>query len=270
MILVIKKIVAAFLLPPGCLILLLMGCALFHFRRRAAGPALWFLLPALLLWGMSSAYVPQTLFASLERDLSIPARPAGDVIVLLGGGVHDGVPDLSGSGAPSEPMLARLVTAVRLQRRLGVPVLVSGGAVFAGRSSEAPVDRRFMIDMGVPADKILIEDKSRDTMENAYFSKKILEREGLKRPLLVTSAVHMRRSVEAFRRAGLKVTPVPSSFRTAPGRPFIWADWLPSASALEDTSAALHEYLGLLYYTLAGKWAASGSTSHVTGPAQSH
>ncbi|BCS52726.1 YdcF family protein [Geobacter sp. SVR] len=256
MILLIKKIFASFLLPPGCLILLLFGCALVHIRRRAIGTAWWFLLPALLLWILSTTYVSTALHASLERGFGIPAHPSGDVIVLLGGGVYDRVADLSGSGAPTEHMLARLVTAVRLQRRLGLPVLISGGAVFAGRTAEAPVARRFMIDMGVPPDRILIEDKSRDTIENALFSKKVLAREGLKKPILVTSAFHMRRSVEAFRRAGLEVTAVPSSLRTAPDRAMVWADWLPDSSNLEATSAALREYLGLIYYRLAGKRAA--------------
>jgi uncharacterized SAM-binding protein YcdF (DUF218 family) len=146
-----------------------------------------------------------------------------------------------------------MVTAVRLQRRLGLPVLITGSAVFADRTPEAPVVKRFMVDMGVPPDKILVEVKSRDTIENARFSKKILEQKGFKKPILVTSAYHMRRSVEAFRKVGLEVTPVPSSFHTAPGRPTIWIDRLPNSGALEMTTIVLHEYLGLIYYTLVGK-----------------
>lgn len=253
MTLVIKKIIAAFLLPPGCLVLLLVGCALFQLKRRRAGIALCFIIPALLMWTLSSAHVSELLFQALEQGLSIPAHPKGDVIVLLGGGLHDRVPDLSGSGAPSENMIPRIVTAVRLQRRMGVPVLISGGSVYGNRSSEAPVVRRFMIDLGVPSDKILIEDKSRDTMENARFSKGILLREGFKKPLLVTSAYHMRRSIEAFRKSGIEVIPVPSSFHTAPGRTSVWADWLPDSGALESTSTALREYLGLIFYSLSGK-----------------
>lgn len=253
MALVIKKIIAAFLLPPGCLILLLAGCAIFQIKRRRAVIALCFILPALLLWVLSSTYVSELLFASLEQGLSIPAHPRGDVIVLLGGGLHDRVPDLSGSGAPSENMLPRVVTAVRLQRRLGVPVLISGGSAYGNRSPEAPVVRRFMIDLGVPSDRILIEDKSRDTIENARFSRNILAQKGFKKPLLVTSAYHMRRSIEAFRKAGIEVTPVPSSFHTVPGRAPVWADWFPDSGALESTSTALREHLGLIYYALAGK-----------------
>lgn len=251
--LVIKKIITAFLLPPGCLILLLAACAAFQFKRRRTGTALCFLIPALLVWLLSISVVSETFLASLERDLVIPAHPQGDVIVLLGGGVHDRVPDLSGRGAPGEEMLARTVTAVRLQRRLGIPILISGGSVYGNRSPEAPIVRRFLIDLGVPADRILLEDKSRDTMENARFSKKILAAEGFKKPLLVTSAFHTRRSIEAFRTVGVEVTAVPSSFHTVAGRPSVWADWLPDAGALGTISTVLREYLGLAYYSLTGK-----------------
>ena len=239
------------LLPPGCLILLLIACAVFQLRRRRRATAAAFLLPALLLWALSSSLVSDPLMASLERGLTIPAHPQGDVIVLLGGGVYGNVPDLSGRGAPSEYMMARMVTALRLQRRLGVPVLVTGGAVYANGTPEAPIVKRFLVDMGVPPDMVLLEDKSRDTIENARFSKKIVEEKGFKKLILVTSAFHMRRSIEAFRKAGLEVIPVPSSFRTATDRSLGWADYLPGADALDTTAIVLHEYLGMIYYFLA-------------------
>ena len=251
----LKKIVSAFLLPPGCFVLLLIVCAAFQTRRRRRAMATAFMFSAVLLWALSSSVVSTPLMASLERGLTIPAHPTGDVIVLLGSGVYDGVPDLSGSSAPTETMLARVVTAVRLQRRLGLPVLISGGTVYAGRVPEAPVAGRFLADLGVPKDKILLEDKSRDTIENALFCKRIMAEKGLKKPILVTSTFHMRRSIEAFRKAGLEVVPVPSSFQTVPGRSLIWADWLPSAGDLGATATILHEYLGLAFYTFLGKGA---------------
>jgi len=252
---ILKKVMTFFLLPPGCLILFLITCAGFQLRRRRPAMASAFLLPALLLWAMSSSIVSAPLMASLERGLTIPAHPMGDVIVLLGGGLHDQVPDLSGSGAPSDNMQARMITAMRLQRRLGLPMLVTGGAAFAGRTPEAPVVKRFLVDLGVPSNKILVEEKSRDTIENARFSKKIMELKGFKKPILVTSAFHMRRAIEAFRKAGLEVIPVPSSFYTAPELPTIWEDWFPSSGALEMTATVIHEYIGLIFYTLIGKGA---------------
>jgi len=253
MIFAVKKIIAAFLLPPGCFILFLFVCAVFQLRRSRYVTAATFLLPAILLWSLSTSVVSNSVSESLERGIPIPAHPKGDVIVLLSGGNYDRVPDISGSGAPTEQTLARLVTAVRLQRRLGLPILVSGGAVYTGRTPEALVIKRFLLDLGISPQSILIEDKSRDTIENARYSKALLLQKGFSKPILVTSVVHMRRSIEAFRAVGVKVTPVPSQFVTAPGRPLLWADFLPEAGGLSKTSSVFHEYLGLIYNFLAGK-----------------
>ncbi|HEY3307346.1 MAG TPA: YdcF family protein [Desulfuromonadaceae bacterium] len=244
----LKKCISAFLLPPGVFVLILIAASFYGWRLRRWGAALGSLCLALLIWSLSTALVSEALLASLEKGFSIPARPAGDVIVLLGGGIHDKVPDLTGSGTPSEGMMPRLVTAVRLQRQRGVPILISGGATFKGRTPEAPVVRRFLIDLGVPEKNILVDDKSRDTMENARFSRQIILKHHFQRPLLVTSAFHMRRSVEAFRQVGIVVIPVPAGFVTSPERSRIWADFLPESGALHASSTVLKEYLGLLFY----------------------
>ncbi|MBI2353771.1 MAG: YdcF family protein [Deltaproteobacteria bacterium] len=252
---ILKKCIAAFLLPPGILVLILLAAGLWSWRLRRRVTAVGALLLALLAWSLSTAQVSQMLMGRLERGFAIPRQPQGDVIVLLGGGLHDKVPDLTGSGAPSAGMMTRIVTAVRLQRRLDLPILVSGGAVFGGRTAEAPVVRRFLMDLGVPERRIILEDKSRDTMENARFSREIIRRHGFRQPLLVTSAFHMRRSLEAFRRAGVMVTPLPAGFVTSAGHTAVWADFLPDSASLHGTATAMREYLGLLFYRLGGQGA---------------
>ncbi len=247
MLFILKKCISAVLLPPGMFILILLIAAWWLRRTRRSFAACYCLLLALLIWVLSTAVMAGALISRLEQGLAIPFRPQGDVIVLLGGGVIDKVPDLTGSGAPSDGMMTRMVTAIRLQRQLDVPILVSGGVVYAGRSAESPVVRRFLLDLGVPARQILVEDKSRDTVENARFCKVLLQQHHFRQPLLVTSAFHMRRSLAAFRREGIAVTAVPASFSTTPERTTIWADLLPEAAALHETATALREYLGLLY-----------------------
>ena len=103
------------------------------------------------------------------------------------------------------------------------------------------------------ARQLLLEEKSRDTVENARFSKTILQQHRFRQPLLVTSAFHMKRSLEAFHREGIAPIPVPANFITSKERPVIWADFLPDAGALQGSSTALREYLGLLYYRLGGE-----------------
>jgi len=248
----LKKLIAPFLLPPGILIVVLLASAVWLWQRRRRGIALCNLTVALVLWGLSTVPVAMWLRAGLEKGLTVPRQLQGDVIILLGGGIHEDVPDLTGRGAPSREMMTRLVTAARLQRRLGIPVIVSGGAVYAGQDAEAPVIRRFLVDLGVPEKQVLIEQRSRDTRENAFYCREILAQHRFHRPLLVTSAYHMRRSLAAFGTAGVTVTPVPAQFSTGSRKPLRWTSYLPEAGILETSASSLHEYLGLAFYRLGG------------------
>lgn len=248
----LKHIVSCLLLPPGIFVLLLLAISFRSLSRKRWEPGLLAILLAAALYALSIDAAADRLLGGLETRHTIPAKPEGDVIVLLGGGVYGAAPDLTGAGFPSEEMLPRIVTAARLQRRLGVPVVVSGGKVFGHSFAEAPVAGRVLADLGVPPGKIVLEGKSRDTSENARYTKEALEAMGVRRPLLVTSAFHMRRSVMVFGKAGIAVTPVPSGFRTWIGKPARWTDYLPSAAALRHSSIALREYLALAWFGTAG------------------
>lgn len=248
----LKKLIAPFLLPPGILIVVLIASAVWLWQRRRRGIALCNLTVALALWGLATVPVAMWLRSGLEKGLTVPRQLQGDVIILLGGGIHEDVPDLTGRGTPSREMMGRLVTAARIQRRLGIPVIVSGGAVYAGQDAEAPVIRRFLVDLGVPEKHVLIEQRSRDTRENAFYCREILAQHRFHRPLLVTSAYHMRRSLAAFGSAGVTVTPVPAQFSTGSRKPLRWTSFLPEAGTLETSASSLREYLGLAFYRLGG------------------
>jgi uncharacterized SAM-binding protein YcdF (DUF218 family) len=252
---VIKKLVAPFVLPPGIFILLLFALAAKCLTRRRTSAALGAVAIGLLLW--ISAMVPTAvlLTRNLETRYPLPDRIAGDVIILLGGGYFDRAVDLTGTGFPAGDMAGRLITAVRLERRLELPLILSSGRVSTHTQAGARIDQRILTDLGVPASNIHLETASRDTAENAFYSQKICQREGYQHPILVTSAAHLPRAVQLFRAAGLDVLPVPAYRRTWENQQFRWTAWLPSASALKTTSAALHEYLGMLYYWL---WSLGG------------
>lgn len=245
---IFKKILTSFLMPPGIFIVLLVGFGIWFLLKKQWKAGMANLSIGIFIWLLSISPVADTMLRGLESDFKIPENPRGDVIILLGGGVYDKVPDLSGIGAPSEEMLTRLVGAVRLQKRLDVPVIISGGAVFKNRKPEAPIVKRFFVDLGIPSGQIIIEDKSRDTIENAKYTKAICEKNGFKKPILVTSASHMRRSLMSFEKAGMNVIPVPANFRTWV-RNYGWEDFLPKG--FENSHRALHEYLGLLFYKFA-------------------
>ena len=108
--------------------------------------------------------------------------------------------------------------------------------------------KRFLVDLGIPAKKIITENKSRDTFENAEFTHDICTRKGYERPILVTSAYHLKRATMAFKRIGLKVLPFPAGFRSWPGKTYGWQAYLPGNFI--TASIAVKEYLGLIFFFL--------------------
>jgi uncharacterized SAM-binding protein YcdF (DUF218 family) len=135
----------------------------------------------------------------------------------------------------------RVWHAARLFHAGKAPLLVmSGGSdVSKSTTSEAEVMRQFAMDLGVPIDAIVLEERSRNTRENAQFSAEMLKAQGVKSILLVTSALHMRRAVALFESQDLTVTPAATDHE-ARSR-FSAADWLPDAGALEGSGRAMKE-----------------------------
>lgn len=247
---ILKKIISPFLVPPGVFVTLLLLSCLWFFKRKNRKASAVNLFLAFLIWIASISPVSDAMLRGVEAEFSLPANPEGDVILLLGGGVNDAVPDFSGIGTPSEEMLGRIITGVRLQRMVHVPIIVSGGAVFRHKKAEAPIVKRFLRDLGVPEEKIITEEKSRDTIENARYTVRICRARGYSKPLLVTSASHMKRALLSFRNAGMEVTPFPSGFKSLGRERYGWEDFLPDAGELKKVSTAIREYIGLLYYSV--------------------
>jgi len=94
---------------------------------------------------------------------------------------------------------------------------------------------------------IQIEGGSISTHENTVRTYQMLSPRGIRRILLVTSAMHMPRAAGAFRKAGFEVTAVPADFRTGWGEANLLEKWLPSAHNLINSDTALHEWLALPY-----------------------
>lgn len=248
---VLKKIITPFILPPGLFIVaivLISWLLLFGKRWKLA---FLNLTAGMMLWALSTVPVANFLMQGLESDYLIPANPSGDVIILLGGGIIDRVPDLTGTAAPSPLMMGRIVSAVRLYQRLRLPVIVTGGRVFNdGAVAEAPVVRRFLVDLGVPETSITEEDRARDTAQNARLTAAICRQQGFTRPILLTAAYHLKRAQMAFDTTGMKVTPFPAYFLGSRGTPYTWHHLLPKAAALNASANALHEYIGILYFRM--------------------
>ena len=241
----------AWILPPGIFILLIgiIGVMLVYSRRWRIG--IFNLAVGLVLWALSTIPVANWLVQGLEADFSFPANPSGDVIILLGGGVINGVPDVDGTAAPSYSSMHRIVAAVRLYQRLQLPIVVTGGRVFADNDiAEAAVAKRFLEALGVPGAQIILEDRARDTAQNARLTAAICRQRGFSRPIVLTAAYHLKRARLAFDAAGLPVTAFPAYFLGSRHAVFSPRHLLPSAGALQVSAKALHEWVGIWYYRL--------------------
>ena len=175
-------------------------------------------------------------------------------IVILGGGEDAPVAVARHTHALNEAG-ERISEAVALARKLPLARIVfSGGnaAFLPGVATEAVAVRAMLTDMGVAADRIAIEDRSRDTWENATFTKTMIGPKEGERWLLVTSAWHMPRSIGVFRAAGFAVEPWPVDYRTAG-----WRDGLSffqsPADGLRRLDLVAKEYSGMLAYWLKGR-----------------
>lgn len=244
----LKKLITPFLLPPGLIILIALAALIGSLSRKNSRAAWVCFFISTLLWIFSIAPTADFLLGGLESGLLIPESPRGDVIIMLGGGVHSQTPDLSGRGSPDAGTMERLVTAARLHRRLNIPILVSGGNGYRDGTAVAPIAARFLVDLGIPPAMVLVESQSRDTYENAQFCKRLCHQKGLQHPILVTTGYHMKRALNSFESVGLKVTPYPCGLTVYPRQSFHWRRLLPHAASLHTTAMALHEWLGRIYY----------------------
>ncbi|NQD36625.1 YdcF family protein [Permianibacter sp. IMCC34836] len=243
----------ALLLPPG-LNLLLMAVALLIGRKwRLLGVGL-FGLAVLSLVALSLPITAEGLMARLQpttaQKLSLlPPDMQNAAIVVLGGGRRSSAPEFDSADTVNARTLERLRYAARLQRQTHLPVLLSGGKPFGQATAEAVLmNDSFISDFrGAPN---WLEADSRNTAENAEFSARILKANGINTIFLVTHAAHMPRAQHEFEQQGLKVLPAPTGFHQPGSGKTGPLAWLPSADALAQSSEALHEQLGQIWYGL--------------------
>jgi len=204
------------------------------------------LLVAGLLYISSIQPFSELVIRELEYRYTIPQQVSGDVIVVLGSGAINDVPVPNAwSGQVSDVAAQRLIAGFALHRQTGLPLLLCGGEVFAGEGNEAKISRDILKSMGMNEEKIILEEKSLTTTENLSFAKTIMQSRGYKKPILVTSAFHMSRSVINAEKTGMTVVPYPVGYYTSGISNRNVLSWIPSYSALRGTSLALKEYLGI-------------------------
>src|SRR5690606_24838751 len=149
----------------------------------------------------------------------------------------------------------RFVEAAVLARRYPeARVVVTGGTGSMMLEGEGDGDTapRLLTALGVEPGRLVLENKSRNTYENAVFTREIVKPQAGETWLLVTSAFHMPRSVGLFRKAGFDVVPWPADYRTA-GNEYFGLAQDNEIDSLQNTALAIREWIGLVAYRLTGR-----------------
>lgn len=257
----LSKLLPLFFYPLGlaCLCLLV---ALFMLWKRPRTAALAMGLALILLLSSSNGWISRLLVQSLEwQNIPLAQIPNAEAIVVLGGATRPALPprptvDLNEAGD-------RVLYAGQLYRQKKAPVIIlSGGRIHwkGGSSSESADMASILTSIGIPQQAILQEPDSLNTYQNAVNVKKILVSRGIHRVLLVTSAIHMPRSLLIFRHQGIDVIPTPTDFLVTEGEmqeltstpKAALLNVLPDVENLNLFTAALKEYVGILAYRLRG------------------
>lgn len=244
------------------------------------------ILPAnfLLLLGLSGVLLLLTRFSALGRKLMVLSivllaicafSPLGNVLIYplesrfppwnAAAGAPDGIIVLGGpldtdvSALHHVPVIRsaadRIVAGAALARKYpNARIVFSGGSpnLWSNDAREADYAAMIFDELGVDRSRLIIERRSRNTLENAEFSKTLANPKPGQRWLLVTSAFHMPRSVGLFRKVGFPVEPYPVDWRTGDTSGF--ASFSPvSTEGLIKTDLAVREWIGLIAYYVTGK-----------------
>lgn len=233
--------------------LLLAGLALSWLKRRWISRVLLGLAPLLLFLTCFTTF-GYVLIAPLEQRFERPAEPARiDGIVVLGGGMDGEVNSVRG-GYELNRSGDRFVEALRLAlRHPNARIVIAGGpAALLQQEPEALAGKRFFEAFGIAPERILVDDQSRNTEENAQFAQELASVGGGETWLLVTSAFHMPRAVGLFRKAEFPAIPWPADY-LASGAEGLRIKPDQSTENVSVSSLALREWAGLLGYYLTGR-----------------
>ncbi|SOC84510.1 Uncharacterized SAM-binding protein YcdF, DUF218 family [Ensifer adhaerens] len=253
---VISKLVGFVTTPSTAVFLVgLLGVVLLMRRRQRRGLALC-AVSALLTFVFGLTPLANVPLAILEDRFPQPVLtepPTG--VIMLGGPVDDDLSPARNTIALDNAAERVTDTAVLAVRYPTARIFLSGGSGHfsnPGTNTESALTKKLLVEMGLPADRIEMEEKSRTTAENAKYTMEALKPKPGERWLLVTSAAHMPRAVGSFRAVGFNVIPYPVDYRTyGLSRLDIFPDAVSEGFSLVDGAA--HEWIGLFGYWLTGK-----------------
>ncbi|HEX7555491.1 MAG TPA: YdcF family protein, partial [Leptolinea sp.] len=258
----LSKFLPLLIYPLGLSTILIVLSLVFNHRKKLR---VVFIVAALIIIFLSgNRWISYNLARSLEwQFISAKQGQSAQAIVVLGGGTESLQPprtavEVNGAGD-------RMIHAADLYHKGLAPlVLLSGGNItWMDATADSPASdmRQIMLKLGVSDADMILQTKSQNTYEDAYYSSAILKNKGITKILLVTSAMHMPRSVALFQKQGLEVIPSPTDFTIttegwqqtfSPNLETFLTDLMPNTSSLGLTTSVLKEYIGYFAYHLQG------------------
>lgn len=235
-----------FLLPSVFIFVLLsVGIIFILFERRKIGKIL-LILGASFYYLFSITPISDFLISPLENQYRHPAEEEIEkinTIVVLSGGLSNR--RLSLPSALGESTLFRLNEALKayFSKKQKPKIIISGTSPLEKFEKESLYGAKFLELFEIPKEKIAFEVQSGDTFQHAKEIKKMVDKEPF---LLITSAYHMPRAMETFKRVGLVPTALPTDYRFEGNYNIL--DFLPQGENLKKSNLALHEYFGILFY----------------------
>ncbi len=235
------------------LLLLLLGVYLLPKRRQAKRGQRLILISSLWFAVVTFTPLPYFLAQSLENRFPRLVRIPSDVdgIIILGGGFDRGI--VATRGVPGyHETIGRLIESVKLIKGdPHIPVyFTGGGVVIPGAPAEAQLASEFFTAMGIAPERIIYEDRAKDTLENARHLAGHLKPNPQQKWVLVTSAIHMPRSVGLMRKVGFNVIPYPVDYHTK--GVVTWTQPLSLTLKLRAWRAAMHEWIAMFYGVITG------------------
>jgi uncharacterized SAM-binding protein YcdF (DUF218 family) len=245
--LLVQPISLVFLLTLGAIVLVLLH------RRRLALAALSIVAALVGLFAFTS--LGYMLIQPLENRFSVPqAMPDTVRAIVMLGGATKARPSTVRQTVALNDAGERLTTTLWLAERYPMARIVlsgGGGRLSGDTESEAETARRFFLAMGIEESRLVLEGESRNTIENAQFTRELLAEE-TGQVVLVTSAFHMPRSVGLFRAQGVDVVPWPTDYRST-GNQGLAFDVADPNSNFDTAATAIREWVGLVVYRVTGQ-----------------
>jgi uncharacterized SAM-binding protein YcdF (DUF218 family) len=233
----VKAVAKTLVLPPtGLLLLALLGLFL---RRRfpRGGVALaWSSIVLLLLLSIPAVATFLIRFLDTSPTFEPSRASTAQAIVILGGGVRRNAPEYGGDTLGTLT-LERVRYGARVARLTGLPILVSGGSVYGGETEAKLMQASLEHEFGLRVR--WLEDRSRNTHENAQRSAEVLHAAGIERVVLVAHSFDMLRARAEFADAGIEIVPAATGARDS--EPNTLLDYLPGMAGLRASYYAVYE-----------------------------